>query len=130
MELFTVYHCGPQEIDVFNFENGVHFGGYNSALQAALRKHSNEIYVHECLLAVDKVYVSNDVGGDDAWKEVIKHARRDGCSVIQYYNKYEPDVRPSYIVLDSERIKLKKVECMAASDASYIVEKEAYYDYY
>ena len=33
-----VFHCSPDDITTFDFSNGVHFGGYFSALQAGNRK--------------------------------------------------------------------------------------------
>ena len=118
----TIYHCSPDEILEFDFSNGVHFGGFFSALEAGNRKlnmlktkYESEqeiVYLHTCILDVNNVYVCDDVGGFDAWNIEIALAKKSGYDVLKYQNKYEPDVQPSYLVLNKNLIQLVKIETL------------------
>lgn len=120
-----VYHCSPDLISKFDFRDGVHFGGLTSALEAGSRKfasHSmdkrNEnLYVHRCVLEDTPTFISEDVGHTLAWFDVADRAEDSGYSVIEYRNKYEPDVHPSYYVLDGSLIHIKDVEVYSYDEA-------------
>lgn len=105
-----VYHAGLSEIKKFNFnEKGVHFGGLISAYEAALRKcaeNNNELIVHKCDLSMKNVFTSDDHGSHEEWHYVIEEARKRNFDIIKYYNKYEPDTIPSFIVLNEKCISL------------------------
>lgn len=118
----TIYHCSPDKILEFDFRFGVHFGGFFSALEAGYRKLNNLkmkynceqeiVYMHTCILDEDKVYVCDDVGGFDAWNIEIERARKLGFDVLKYKNKYEPDMKASYLVLNKNLIQLVKIETL------------------
>jgi hypothetical protein len=126
----TIYHCSPDEIKEFNFDFGVHFGGFFSALEAGYRKLNNInmkynceqeiVYMHTCVLDACKVYVCDDVGGFDAWNIEIDLAKKAGYDVLKYQNKYEPDLQPSYLVLNKKLIQLVKIETLTEK---FVLEK-------
>lgn len=126
----TIYHCSPDKIEEFNFDFGVHFGGFFSALEAGYRKLCNIrhwedvkqeiVYMHTCILDESKVYVCDDVGGFDAWNIEIERAIKLGYDVLKYKNKYEPDVQASYLVLNKNLIQLVKIETLTEK---FVLEK-------
>lgn len=118
-----VNHCSLSYIKTFIYnKNGVHFGGRQSALEAALRKTENnkdKIYLHKCLLKTDKFFDCEDQGSHEEWIKVIEEAKKDGFQVIRYINKYEPDFTSSYIVLDSGLIEILSVSVLTAEKAEH-----------
>ena len=114
MNKIIVYHASPTCITKFNFKNGVHFGGLNSAMEAGLRKmetpeyyNQSQLYMHKCLLTLpSKIYDCDDLGSTEAWLKEKERALKDNYSLIRYLNKYEPDVVPSYYVLDSSLLQI------------------------
>ena len=133
--LIKVYHCGLTEIKSFNFSCGVHFGGIYSAMEAALRKVKNPrietIYVHECLLELpDYIPEEDDLGSNEAWQELAATwMDRNEYGLLQYCNRYEPDIDPSYYVLDSSLIQLKKVRTLRPYQAEAELDVFLNYDY-
>ena len=135
--LVKVYHCGLSHIKNFNFSDGVHFGGIHSALEAALRhvyksqKGSSTIYVHECLLDISDKHAivdENDLGSNEAWMNYVDNILNGtDISVVRYINRYEPDVDPSYYVLEPSLIKLKKVRTLRPHEAES--ELDAFLNY-
>ena len=123
--LVKVYHCGLSKIDRFDFSKGVHFGGINSALEAALRhvcdhrRNLDTIYIHECLLDISEgVLEEDDLGSNENWQNYVQDYLLDtDIDIIQYINRYEPDVNPSYYVLNSNLITIKKVRTMRPHEA-------------
>ena len=112
-----VFHCSPDDITTFDFSNGVHFGGYFSALQAGNRKlgrvnskydiNQDYLYIYSFFFKETICYQTEDVGGYDAWMVEIEKAKAEGFNVIKYINKYEPDNNSySYIILDSSLLTL------------------------
>ena len=132
--LTKVYHCSLSNIEEFDFTKGVHFGGFHSALEAALRKvvdnRKNTIYVHECLLEIpDNMMEEDDLGSNENWQTyALRNMRNNGISVLQYVNRYEPDVNPSYYVINSDLITIKKVRKMRPYEAE--AEVDAFLNYY
>lgn len=119
-----VYHASNVEIQKFKFgENGVHFGGLNSAIEAGLRKadafSENEIYLHTCELTLSKehIYESDDVGCAEEWLVEIEEAKRNGKKAIKYINRYEPCSKASYLVIDPNIIKLVSMVKMDYDEA-------------
>ena len=113
-----VFHCSPDDITTFDFSNGVHFGGYFSALQAGNRKlwrvnskydiNQDYLYIYSFFFKETICYQTEDVGGYDAWMVEIEKAKAEGFNVIKYINKYEPDKNPSYLFFCEENIPVIK----------------------
>lgn len=97
---FMIYHCSNFYISEFNFTNGVHFGGYYSALEAGLRKvgENDVLFIHSMFLKECVLVESEDVGSSVAWEEVMQREKANGFDGVFYTNKYEPDVRRSYFL--------------------------------
>lgn len=116
-----VYHCSLSIITDFIYnEKGVHFGGKQSAIEAALRKtekSSEKIYIHKCELKSEDFFDCEDKGNHVEWVKTIKHAISEGFSAIRYTNRYEPDFEPSYVVLKSDLISILSVSVMTAKKA-------------
>ena len=135
--LTKVYHCSLSNIEEFDFTKGVHFGGFHSALGAALRHvyperwNIDTIYIHECLLDVPSdVLKEDDLGSNEAWQKYADNYLRDtNIGVLQYVNRYEPDVNPSYYVINSYLITIKKVRKMRPYEAQAEVDAFLNYDY-
>ena len=126
-----VYHASLSLFEKFSFnENGVHFGGLMSAYEAALRKCVNEeesIQLYQCRLNVSReCYFSEDVGSHEEWKKIINETKSQGNSIIQYRNKYEPDVMPSFIVLDESCVEIINISTLKAWQAEKEVLKYFY----
>lgn len=129
----TVYHSSPDNISKFDFSHGVHFGGKFSALEAGDRKLSNliqyrdsqqdHLFLYTCTLTNVPFYETEDVGGPDAWKKEIEEARKEGFSLIRYWNKYEPDSEYSYIVLDPKLINVIQVESLFKKEVEKILKE-------
>lgn len=116
-----VYHCSLSSIEKFVYaENGVHFGGRNSAIEAALRKTlsgKETLFLHKCNINSERFFDCDDQGNHSEWIKIIEQSITDGYKTIRYINKYEPDSKPSYIVLDSKEIEIMSVSRIKASDA-------------
>lgn len=123
-----VYHAGLSEIKKFNFnKNGVHFGGIISAYEAALRKcdeNQKELMVHKCYLDIKNVLVSDDLGSHEEWLNVIDEAKKNNFDIIKYYNRYEPDTTPSFIVLNEKCISLLSIFSINVSFAEEEIIKK------
>lgn len=114
----SLYHASPVRIDQFDFSDGVHFGSYHSALEAALRKTDDIIYIHRIkFLERCNIFESEDVGSKEEWDKVIDDAIDCNCTVIKYINKYEPGTSKSYIFLDDKRIVYSGIVTISAKDA-------------
>lgn len=116
-----VYHCSLVSIKQFVFnEKGVHFGGKQSAIEAALRKtasNDDNIFVHKCWIDSNDFFDCEDQGNHNEWIKTIEYAISDGYSVICYNNRYEPDFKPSYIVLNKEIVKIVSISQIKAINA-------------
>jgi len=116
-----VYHCSLSNINDFKFSNkGVHFGGKQSAIEAALRKTvtgNEKLYLHKCEIKNNSFYDCEDKGNHEEWIKVIKEALEDGFSAIRYTNRYELDFEPSYIVLNSKNVEILSVSVITAKKA-------------
>lgn len=130
--IVKVFHCSPDRILNFDFRDGVHFGGYMSALRAGDRKLDNinlkynenqsSLFLHQLDLEVNLYWDSLDRGGAQDWADEIMKARIEGFDIIRYVNKYEPDYEPSYIVLNPNIIKLKSIETLNQKDVKEIIQ--------
>lgn len=137
--LYKVYHCGLDHIQKFDFSNGVHFGGIHSALEAALRHVSKEtrktstIYVHECLIDLsdnNRIVEEEDLGSNESWQDYANDILLEtDITVVKYVNRYEPDIHPSYYVLDPTLVKIKKVRKLRPHEAEAEVDAFLNYDY-
>lgn len=126
----SLYHASPVRIEQFDFSEGVHFGSYHSALEAALRKTDETIYVHRIkFLERCNIFESEDVGSKEEWDKVIDDAINCNCTVIKYVNKYEPGSSPSYIFLDDKRIVYSGVVTISAKDAEQALLDYGYSPY-
>lgn len=97
----TLWHCSPVQIDKFYIPHGgLHFGTYESALCAGLRK-STELYMHKCLVPVGIQVPVLDLGNADAWEDEMKYSINEGDTLV-YNNKYEPSTAPSFVVMKPE----------------------------
>lgn len=131
-----VFHSGIQCIDKFEFYkngedlSGVHFGGIFSSLEAAVRKANSYskkkdelIYIHECELVFNNEEHTHcmDLGSNEDWYQLIEEIE-EHINVIEYMNEYEPDINPSWYVLDESLISLVKVRQMTVENAERILE--------
>ena len=55
--------------------------------------------------------------------------RNNGINVLQYINRYEVDINPSYYVINSDLITIKKVRKMRPYEAQAEVDAFLNYDY-
>lgn len=126
-----LYHASPVKIENFYIPfGGLHLGGKNSALEAALRKlrsplnvvDANTVHLHTCEVNVSKVYYSDDLGSDDSWRELIEYCQANGYDAVQYKNEFEPDAVPSYMIWDVSIIRIVEVDPMHMDDAEMILE--------
>lgn len=126
----SLYHASPVRIEQFDFSEGVHFGSYHSALEAALRKTDKTIYVHRIkFLERCNIFESEDVGSKEEWNKVIDDAIDCNCTVIKYINKYEPGSSQSYIFLDDKRIVYSGIVTISAQDAEQALLDYGYSTY-
>ena len=101
----NLYHAGLREIKKFDLSKGCHFGGKNSALEAALRKvpfdTNTIVYLHKVSVPneVLRIYETFDAGCDENWQSMIEFVIRYGHNAIKYSNKYEPSIYPSFVLL-------------------------------
>ena len=117
-----VYHAGLSVIKKFEIgSNGVHFGGLMSAYEAALRKCDQEgkdiFFVHQCKLRFERMLVSDDLGCHEEWAYAIQDAIKNNVDVIKYVNKYEPDLSPSFILLNERCISSVSCSSVKSEDA-------------
>lgn len=130
MKQIEVYHCSPDRIEEFDFTfgPGVHFGGIFSALEAGTRKAyssygnmSTTLYVHKCILTVpEHTLETKDQGGEEGWLSLID----DDLSfapAYKYTNEFEPDVVPSWLILEPRYITLSKVVEISVDKATDIL---------
>lgn len=117
-----LYHASPVLIEQFDYTNGVHFGSYESALQAALRKSTDVIYVHQVITTHNKYYLSEDVGGFNRWLDVIYQAEEYGYDVIGYKNLYEPSTSKSYIFINDKYITIQNVQKLTVEEAEVYLD--------
>lgn len=127
-----LFHCSTVKIDNFYIPyGGLHFGGINSALEAALRKlrspmnvvNADTVYLHKCIVDLGIITFCDDLGGDDSWRSVIDECQRLGFNSVQYKNLYEPDSVPSYMIWESNRVKILEVDPIHMDDAEDIIEE-------
>lgn len=117
-----VYHCSPVYIESFEFTYGVHFGGKISAYEACLRKNVEEMFLHTCSLRLQNVTETLDLGSIIGWDRLALKMRSEGFYVARYTNKYEPDISPSYFVVESSVIEKVSVEIVKADEAEKMIE--------
>ena len=72
-------------------------------------ENQKEFIVHKCYLDIKNVLVSDDLGSHEEWLNVIDEAKKNNFDIIKYYNKYEPDTTPSFIVLNEKCISLLSI---------------------
>lgn len=117
-----VYHCSPVRIREFDFTHGVHFGGKMSAYEACLRKNVEEMFLHTCSLRLQNVTETLDLGCAMGWYRLAQEMRSEGFYTARYTNKYEPDIHPSYFVVESSVIEIVSVEIVKANEAEKMIE--------
>ncbi len=99
--MMILWHCSPVKIDKFYIPfGGLHFGTYESALCAGLRK-SKVLYMHKCMVPVGIQVPVLDLGNAEAWEEEMKYSINEGDTLV-YNNKYEPSTSPSFVVMKKE----------------------------
>lgn len=107
MNLIDVYHCSPIQIDSFNYEKGVHFGGEQSALRVGLRKLEYEgldfVFLHHCTLNISNFVNEDDLGSN--WYESVENT----FDLYKYTNKYEPDIYASWYTCNPTLCSINKV---------------------
>lgn len=132
-----VYHASTVQIKDFYIPyGGLHVGGLHSSLEAALRKlrsvrnvhNADTVFLHTCEVQLGKTTVTDDVGGDEAWREIIAECKVLGFDSVQYFNEYEPDSTDSFMIWDETKIKVLKCESIHMDDAEEILNE--FYDSY
>ena len=103
--LVTVFHASLHKIDKFEIPyQGLHFGSFESALQAVERKceqnGTDEFYLHRVLLDITTCEDVFDAGED--WRGYLDG---DTNRVYSYTNKYEPSISKSYVIFSTRFIK-------------------------
>ena len=110
-----LYHASTLPIEKFYVPyGGLHLGGLYSSLECALRKlrsHKNVnnaemVYVHKCEVDLGRIVLMDDLGSDEAWRDVFSTE----YDSVQYVNTYEPDYTPSYMVWDASRVTIISCE--------------------
>lgn len=126
--IIPVYHCSTVEIESFYIPyGGLHLGGINSALEAALRKirasdDGQYIYLHRVLLNIDNPYDVEDCGSNELWDGIIQYlTTKTDHDSIRYVNKFEPDMVPSYAVFDVSRVQIKSCTKLHQDEAEDIL---------
>ncbi len=103
-----LYHAGPVLIECFHQNyGGVHFGSYDSAIEAASRK-GPECVMHCCEVNLGRIVPVLDLGNADAWEDEIKYSSKYGDS-LEYTNKYEPSTSKSYVLMNLELLQGVKI---------------------
>lgn len=113
-----VFHASTVHIEEFYIPyGGLHVGGYQSAIECALRKlyegrgkghYIDHIHIHQCELISTNPYESFDEGSDEGWRKLHNVLLRDNVifDSIKYINEYEPDIMPSFCLFDTTNIKI------------------------
>lgn len=101
----TLYHASPDNFDKFEIPyNGLHFGSFESAIQALDYKREklkfDRFYLYKVTLDDSICEDVFDVGKD--WKDYLEG---DTTKVYSYTNKYEPSSSKSYVIFNTEFIK-------------------------
>lgn len=123
-----LYHASTVKISEFYIPyGGLHLGGLYSSLEAALRKlRSNDcplyeetVYLHRVQVDLGRIACMDDLGGDQEWRDVFS----TDYDSVQYVNKYEPDVEPSYMVWDASRVRVLDVDPIHMDDAEDMINE-------
>lgn len=127
-----LYHASTVKIEQFYIPyGGLHLGGINSALEAALRKlrsplnvvNADMVYLHKCIVDLGRITRVNDLGGDEAWRTLIEECRCLDFNSVQYKNEFEPDSVDSFMIWDTTRIKIISVDVIHIDDAEDMVNE-------
>ena len=118
----NVFHASTERIEKFDFTYGVHFGGINSALEAALRHGSELVYVHKCILNPTLLDSSDDLGSTTAWDGLQRELTAQGFCGARYLNKYEPDAVPSYFIV-KDVVEIVSCSILTREEADKILEE-------
>lgn len=113
-----VFHASTVKIEEFYIPyGGLHVGGYQSAIECALRKlytardNGNmieHIHIHRCVLDDLISYDGYDAGNNIGWQKMFNRAlvENPNYNSIKYINEYEPDIMPSFCLFDTTNIKI------------------------
>lgn len=121
-----LYHASTVPITEFYIPyGGLHLGGVNSSLEAALRKlrshlnvsNASVVYLHKCEVQLGRIVCTDDLGGDQDWRDIFSTE----YDSVKYINKYEPDVDPSYMIWDASRITVLSTDSIYIDDAEDMV---------
>lgn len=118
----NVFHASTERIERFDFTYGVHFGGINSALEAALRHGSELVYVHKCILNPTLLASSVDLGSTVVWDGLQRELTIQGFCGARYINKYEPDVVPSYFIV-KDVVEIVSCSVLSRGEADKFLEE-------
>lgn len=123
-----LYHASTVKISEFYIPyGGLHLGGLYSSLEAALRKLRSDscpldedtVYLHTVKVNLGRIAYMDDLGGDQEWRDVFS----TDYDSVQYVNKYEPDVEPSYMVWDASRATVISVESIHMDKAEDMINE-------
>lgn len=123
-----LYHASTVKITEFYIPyGGLHLGGIYSSLEAALRKLRSDncpldedtVYLHTVKVDLGRTVCMDDLGGDQEWRDVFSTE----YDSIQYKNKYEPDIEPSYMVWDASRAKVISVQSIHMDKAEDMINE-------
>lgn len=123
-----LYHASTVKIDQFYIPyGGLHFGGINSSLEAALRKLRSDmnvhdaqtVYLHKCSVNLGRIVLMDDLGDDQSWREVFSTE----YDSVKYNNKYEPDTEPSYMIWNSNRARVIECDVLHMDEAEDIINE-------
>lgn len=123
--MMILYHASTVKIkDFYVPYGGIHMGGINSALEAALRKVRSyngydelQIYLHRLEVDLGRSVMIDDMGDCAAWRSMINSCKKEGYNSVEYNNIYEPDIVNSYMLWEPERIKILTVDSMYQDEA-------------
>lgn len=126
-----LYHASTVKIEKFHVPlGGIHMGGINSAIEAALRKvrghYSSDVpdvYLHRLEVDLGRSVVLDDAADCQNWRDMINLCIREGYDSIEYSNLYEPDLCHSFMVWEPSRVKIIDVEVMNQDKAEDIVDE-------
>lgn len=123
-----LYHASTVPISSFYVPyGGIHLGGIGSSLEAALRKlrsdknvlNAEMVYLHKVQVDLGRIVLMDDLGSDESWRAVFSTE----YDSVKYVNKYEPDVVPSYMVWDAERVQVIERVDMHMDEAEDIINE-------
>lgn len=80
------------------------------------------MFLHTCLLRLQNVTETLDLGSVIGWDKLASEMRSEGFYASRYTNKYEPDISPSYFVVESSVIEIVNVEIVKADEAEKTLE--------